>query len=316
MNLELLEQMTRINAVVGNEQPLAAWLAEQVAAQAGRVEQDRLGNLFAWRGPSPKVAIFCHMDSVGFIVESVHEDHVKVLKLGGPTTPAHTPMVVETAAGELIPGTLVTEEKTIRIDLYDPAAVERVRVGDIAAFAPSFRADEERVQGRWLDNRLGCWVALGAWRACDEALFVATVREEHAPPGAGAAARYAEGIEIALVVDITYAASPGAPYMIEWGKGPAVTLRDAQVHDRRWARRLLDLAAEHDLPAQCEIAAGGGSDAMHISRAGIPAIFVGLPIRYAHTPAEIGRLDDCRVALDLITKFVAAYQGGRWEASG
>ena len=67
MDLKLLEQMTRFNAVVGNEYPFNKWLQEQLAPHAVRVEMDRLGNLFAWRGQEPKVALFAHSDSVGLL---------------------------------------------------------------------------------------------------------------------------------------------------------------------------------------------------------------------------------------------------------
>ncbi len=312
MNLDLLEKMTRFNALVGNEYPFARWLMTQLEPHATRVEMDRLGNVFAWRGENPQVAIFCHMDSVGFIVEEVHEDHVKVVKLGGPRTPEYAPMIIESEQGELH-GTLLVDEKRYLIDLWEPDAASKVQVGDLAAFAPNFRVEEGRIHSRWLDNKLGTWVAFEAWKASEQAVFVATVREEHAPAGAGAAALHVPGLELALVVDITYSSGPEGPYMIEWGKGPAITLRDNQIYDRRWAKAMLALAKEHDIPAQPEIALSGGSDAAHVAVAGFPAIFVGLPIRYAHTPAEVAQLADCEHARTLILRFLERYGAGRLE---
>ncbi|MBA3530857.1 MAG: M20/M25/M40 family metallo-hydrolase [Ardenticatenales bacterium] len=310
MDLNLLVQMMRFNSVVGNEAPLAGWLMEQLRPHATRVEMDRLGNVFAWRGERPQVAIFSHMDSVGFIVEEVKEDHVKVVKLGGPTTPNYTPMIIETDAGA-VSGTLLVKDKDYYIDLWEPDAATKVAVGDVAAFAPNFQTDGKLIHSRWLDNKLGTWVALEAWQAAKNAVFVATVREEHAPAGAGAAALRVQGLELGIVVDITYAASPEGPYIVEWGKGPAVTLRDAQVHDRRWAKAMLQVAKDSDIPAQAEIALSGGSDAMHVSLAGFPAIFVGVPIRYAHTPAEVARLSDCEATKDLILEFLKKYGKGK-----
>lgn len=314
MDIQLLEQMTRFNAVVGNEHPFALWLMEQLRPHATRVEMDRLGNVYAWRGEEPKVAIFSHMDSVGFIVEAVEKTHVKVVRMGYPTVPPYAAMVVESEQGELH-GTLLADEKDDKnflIDLWDPAAVEKVQVGDVAAFAPNFRFDEEQglIHSRWLDNKLGVWVAFEAWKAAERAVFVATVREEHGPPGAGVAARSVPGLELALVVDITYSSSPQGPYIVQWGEGPAITLRDAQLYDRRWAKAMLRVAKEQEIPAQAEIATSGGSDAAHVAGAGFPAIFVGLPIRYAHTPAEVTRLKDSESARALILRFLAQYADG------
>ncbi|HEX8684505.1 MAG TPA: M20/M25/M40 family metallo-hydrolase [Ardenticatenaceae bacterium] len=306
MDLELLEKMTRFNAVVGNEHPFAAWLVEQLQPHATRVEVDRIGNVYAWRGSDPQIAIFSHMDSVGFIVEEVREGAVKVVKMGAPATPNYTPMVVETTQGELR-GTLLVDGDTYQVDLWEPEAAQQVEVGDVAAFAPNFRAEGGLVHSRWLDNKLGVWVAFEAWKEAESAVFVATVREEHPPAGAGSASLRVQGLEVAIVVDITYSSSPQGPYIVEWGKGPAITLRDAQVHDRRWAKAMLKVAQESEIPAQPEIALSGGSDAMHVSVAGFPAIFVGLPIRYAHTPAEVTRLSDCEAARALIHRFLDRY---------
>ncbi|MDQ4075655.1 MAG: M20/M25/M40 family metallo-hydrolase [Chloroflexota bacterium] len=312
MNLELLERMTRFNAVVGSEHAFGEWLLEQLEPHAARVEMDRLGNVYAWRGESPEVALFCHMDSVGFIVEEVREGHVKVVKMGGPATPEYAPMVVETEQGE-VRGTLLVDDDAYLIDLWEPGVTEQIQVGDVAAFAPNFWVEDGLIHSRWLDNKLGTWVAFEAWKESERAVFVATVREEHAPPGAASAALQVQGLELAIVVDITYAASPKGPYIVKWGEGPAVTLRDAQVHDRRWAKAMLQVAKEREIPAQIEIALAGGSDARHISMAGFPAIFVGLPIRYAHTPAEVGRLEDCQRAKQLILRFLDRYGKGRLE---
>lgn len=310
MELELLEQMTRFNAVVGNEHPFALWLIEQLRPHATRVEMDRIGNVYAWRGENPQVALFSHMDSIGFIVEAVQEDAVKVVKMGGPSTPAYAPMVVETEQGELR-GTLIAEGDNYQIDLWEPEAAKQVEVGDVAAFAPNFRAEGGLIHSRWLDNKLGVWVAFEAWKETENAIFVATVREEHPPASAGSAARHAQGLELAIVVDITYSSSPQGPYIVEWGKGPAIALRDAQVYDRRWARAMLQVAKENDISAQPEITLSGGTDAMHINSAGFPAVFVGVPIRYAHTPAEVTRLSDSEAAKTLILRFLDKYGDGQ-----
>jgi tetrahedral aminopeptidase len=310
LDLELLEQMLEFNSVVGNEHVLAQWLVGKLEPHASRVEMDRLGNIFAWRGESPAVAISAHLDSVGFLVEEVREDHVKVVKMGSPQISSHMPVIVETEQG-VVRGTLVAQDKDLLIDLWEPETASQVQIGDIAAFAPNFRVDEGRVHSRWLDNKLGLWVAIESWKAAERAIFVGTVREEHSPAGAGAAVQRVPGLELAIVIDITYSSSPEEPYIVSWGKGPTVGLRDAQVYDLRWARAMLQVAKAHEIPAQPEIARSGGTDARHINLAGFPAVFIGLPIRYAHTPAEVARLSDCEHARDLILRFLERYSDGQ-----
>ena len=313
MDIDRLAQMLDFHSVVSNTEALADWLMAQLRPHATRIEQDRLGAIYAWRGESPQVGFFCHLDSVGFMVEEIHEAHVQVVPLGKPATPHYTPIVIQSDTG-MVNGTLLVQgaddERTLRVDLWDEAVAAQLQVGDLAAFAPNFRQEAGRIHSRWLDNKLGIWVALEAWLGSDEALFVAMVREEQAPHDAGAVALRLPDLALALVVDITYAASPEGPYMVAQGNGPSLTLRDAMVYDRRWLSAIRRVAERHQIPLQPEITLVGGSDATMLSMFGLPALFIGIPTRYAHSPAEMAHLSDCEAAVALLTATATAFQTG------
>jgi endoglucanase len=51
-------------------------------------------------------------------------------------------------------------------------------------------------------------------------------------------------------------------------------------------------------------------DAMHISRAGVAAGLVSIPLRYMHTPAEIVSLDDVEASARLIAAFAQRLEPG------
>lgn len=297
----VLQRMISFNAVSGNEEPFALWLASELEPHASQVEIDRLGNLIAWKGESPRLALFSHMDSVGFLVQEAKPGAIKLVKIGGPETPDHTRLVVETAQGPL-EGILLVEGDTLYLDLGLPSLEETVRVGDVAAFAPNFRQQGEMVISRHLDNKLACWIALEAFKQADSMIFVSTVREEHPPAGAGSVAARLH-MDLAVTLDITYADSLSVPYPIKLDGGPAITLLDRMLHDRRWATRMMRIAETNSIPYQVEVVTGGGSDAFHIAQAGVPTVFLGVPIRYAHTPNELTYLEDSRRTLALIEAF-------------
>ena len=305
LNSALLQQMTEFHAVSGNEEAFANWLAEELKPHADEVTIDPCGNVIARKG-TPRVALFAHLDSPGFMVQGVGEDGAaRLAKLGHPNTPANTPVLVETE-GSLIAGLLVVNGEEILLEFGDPMQTEQLQPGDIAAFAPNFRQHGEVITSRFLDNKLGCWIGQQAFMQAESLIFVAAVNEEHEPHGAGAvAARLA--VDVALVLDATYADSAGSPYPIHLSGGPAITLLDNMLHDRRWAKRLQQVALARGIPYQLEIVTDGGSDALPIARAGLPTIFLGVPTRYTHSPHEVAHFTDCRETLSLILAFLAEY---------
>jgi endoglucanase len=50
-------------------------------------------------------------------------------------------------------------------------------------------------------------------------------------------------------------------------------------------------------------ATGTDADAIHLSRAGVPTGLVSVPLRYMHSPVELGSLADMDAAAQLIASF-------------
>ena len=44
---------------------------------------------------------------------------------------------------------------------------------------------------------------------------------------------------------------------------------------------------------------------MHISRAGVPTGLVSVPLRYMHSPVELGSLDDLEAVIALVVAFAS-----------
>jgi putative aminopeptidase FrvX len=188
-----------------------------------------------------------------------------------------------------------------------------VREGDVAVIAAEpVELPNGRLISRALDNRLGCYIALRAAQLVAEAggaagdvCAVAAVQEETDLAGARAVA-FELDPAAAIVIDVTFASDqPGVDAdrvgKHELGSGPSIG-RGSMLHPK-----LFELLAEtaeaesiaHTVEAYPRIT-GTDADEVHLTRAGIPTITVGVPTRYLHSPIELVQLSDVEDAARLI----------------
>jgi putative aminopeptidase FrvX len=96
----------------------------------------------------------------------------------------------------------------------------------------------------------------------------------------------------------------GEPYAMQTKlrKGPMIRFMDVSVIcNPRFVRCALDLAEQKSIPAQASVREGGGNDAAVIQSQlfGAPAIVLGVPVRYIHTPACIAAEQDYEATVAL-----------------
>src|SRR5665811_1380482 len=139
---------------------------------------------------------------------------------------------------------------------------------------------------------------------------VAGVQEEIGLHGAKTAA-FKVRPDLAVAIDVTHATdAPGIEEKElgshELGSGPVIS-RGSTLSPAVF--ELLVAAAEAaDIPHT--LAASGNSthtdaDAIQISRAGIPAGLVSIPLRYMHSPVELVDLGDVEATVQLIATFAS-----------
>ncbi len=98
------------------------------------------------------------------------------------------------------------------------------------------------------------------------------------------------------------------PYAVQTAlkRGPMLRFMDVSVIiNPRYQRFALDLAEREGIAAQASVREGGGNDAAVIQALnGAPAIVLGVPVRYIHTPTCIASAFDyeetVRLALAII----------------
>jgi len=281
----------------------------------------------------PTVAIMSHIDEIGVMVR--HIDDKGYLRFGGvggwdSTILAGQRVDVMTRNGRL-PGVvgkkpihlMESEERSKAPEMKDlyidigakdgEDARKMVREGDVAVIAAEpVELPNDRIISRALDNRLGCYIALRAAQLVAEAggaagdvCAVAAVQEETDLAGARAVAYELEPAA-AIVVDVTFASDqPGVDAdrvgKHELGSGPTIG-RGAMLHPKLFDL-LADAAEAESIGYTIEAFArftGTDADEIHLSRAGIPTVTVGVPTRYLHSPIELVQLSDVEAAARLI----------------
>ncbi len=198
-----------------------------------------------------------------------------------------------------------------------------MRVGDpVVIAADPVRLAGGRLISRSLDNRLGAYVALEALRRVHERgglagqmAAVAAVQEEIGSKGAATTA-FSLSPDLALAVDVTHATDAPGVEEKELGRHPLgsgpVIGRGSTLSPQIF--ELLSETAER-LDAPHSIEASGratwtDADAIQISRAGIPAGLISIPLRYMHSPVEMVDLADVEAAVELVAAFASALEPG------
>jgi len=192
------------------------------------------------------------------------------------------------------------------------AARERVEIGDPVTFASGLRElTDGRLAARGMDNRAGVWAAAEALRRAaaadvDATVYaVSTVQEEVGLSGARMVG-FDLDPDAAIAVDVSHATDypdvgTGERTPIDLGAGPVVG-RGSANHPA-----LVELVREagRDADVDVQLAAAGSrtgtdADAFYTARGGTPALNVGIPNRYMHTPVEVVDGGDLTATVDLL----------------
>ena len=133
--------------------------------------------------------------------------------------------------------------------------------------------------------------------------------EETRRLGGAAAGTYSIAPDYAMVVDVCHAKVPDTSRgeTTALGGGPAITHSPAT--DRRLSRMTAELAGECGIKYQFTVSSPGtgtNSPAVGLTRAGVPVVDVGLPMKNMHTYNEIICIEDCIETAKLISAFVCS----------
>ena len=318
--------------------------AEKFAAE---VRTDVHGNtdVVVNPGGSPRVMLAGHYDEIGFIVTLIDaRGYLWVAPIGGwdPQIPQGQRVRIRTAKGVVagvigkVPIHLQKPEErknaTPLTDMWvDVGAKNKKEAEKLVSVGDPMVLDQEvaqlpngRLAGRAFDDRAGAYVVLEAARMLAglapqaEIHAVGTVQEEIGSRGATTSA-FGIAPDVGIAVDVTFATDH--PMMdgpekregkVELGGGPVLS-RGANVNPVLY-EHLLKTARKRKIPVQ--IVADGratptDADPIQLTRAGVAAALVSVPLRYMHTPSEIVDAADLDRTVELIAHAVAAMKPGQ-----
>jgi putative aminopeptidase FrvX len=274
---------------------------------------------------------------------------LEFIPLGGwaaASIPAHK-VLVRNREGKYLPGIVASkpphymseaerkalpEITSMVIDIgasSDREVREEYRVSIAAPVVPDvvfeYQADHDIMIGKAFDNRLGC------------AAIAATLQElAGAELGVNVTGAFAVQEEVGLrgatvtaqVVKPDIAISfEGCPaddtvvdaYAVQTAlkKGPMLRHIDLRmITNPRFQRFALDMAAKADIPVQEGVRTGGSTNGgvIHLSGKAVPAIVIGIPVRYIHTHHGIASYADfehsVKLACGIIRALNASVIGG------
>lgn len=341
---EFLAKLIETPGISGYEYQVSQEIANAFKPYCDEVMVDDFYNVYGKKiggatDRKPKIMLAAHMDEIGLMVKKIEKGgFIKFTNIGGVDPrilPAQEVWVhgKETLFGVIgaKPPHLQTQAETDKAIPIDDMAIDvglpeeevrkLVNVGDLITFkSPLISMQGDIVNGKSIDDRAGVVLLYQTMQELDrlkfdaEVYFVATVQEEVGTRGA-IISTYRVNPDIGIAIDVTHANTPDAPreetFPID--KGPTIAV-GPNLHPKL-TKKLMDVAKENNIEFHTEVEPGPtGTDArsMQISRAGVPTVLIGLPLRYMHTTVESLSMSTIKKSAKLLALFIASMEEG-WE---
>ena len=305
--LKRLKEMIDIPSISGNEGHFSRYLEKEFGKYADQVFHDKIGNVIAVKG-KPRIAIFAHIDTVGFMVKAVREHTIEAVRIGSPED-FHGQSVRIYCRNAVIRGHIFKKDEQIFIDTSIRRAREEVEIGDFVGYNPYLIREGNTIIGPGLDNKAGCFIALEAFKELKDIAFVGTIKEESDQQGALSAVHNLKyPLDLAVIVDTTYGTDLFNTESVVCGQGTVISLKDCLLPRRENVDEIIWLAQEEGFKFQREVTESGESDARSIfhQRGGIPYLFVGVAVKYPHSTYEMASVKDIKETIKLLKRYIAA----------
>jgi endoglucanase len=342
MDIELIRQLIETWGPSGNESQVRSVIENQVRPYVDEQRVDPLGNLIALKraaadpgrgrraqggdgAATPKrIMLSAHMDEIGFVVTHVDEKgFARFSNVGGLST--LTLVGNRVLFGDGTVGTIQIEKGLRAANeapgleqlFIDAGAADKrtspIKVGDMGALQGMLVQRGNRLIGKSMDDRIGCYIVLETLRqlknSAHDVYAVFSVQEEVGLRGARTSA-YAVNPDIGIALDVTLTGDfPEAPHMdVALGKGAAIKVQDSGViADPRLRNLMVRRAKEARIPYQLEVLTAGTTDmaAIQLAREGIPAGCISIPCRYVHSISEMVDVNDIQASVDLLVALLS-----------
>ncbi len=338
---------SNINAISAFEEPVAKEIKNDLKDITGlKFERDNLGSIAVIKKSkvkdAPTVAIYTHMDEVGFMVTNITENgFIYFTPIGGwwghvvlaqkltitnskgkeyvGVVGSMPPHLLDAAASKNV---LKIEQMFIDLGLDSKKEVEKlgIQVGDMitptqeTAFTST---NEDRVIGKAHDNRISVVAGLEIMRRLKDVelpanfIMVGTTQEEVGLRGARTSA-FKWTPDVAFAVDVTFCYhTPGMKQSkTKLGSGPALSLFDSYtIANKNLINQVKKVAKDNKIEYTVDSMTGGGTDAgaVQLAKDGVKAMTISIPSRYMHSHNSIVDVNDVSSVADLVVEFVKSF---------
>lgn len=323
-NSELLSKLVKIYGPSSKEDRIREFISDEIRDYVDDIRVDALGNLIAHKkGQGKKVMISAHMDQIGMMVIDIDENgFLRFTNIGGisPYYSYGQQVIFENGTVGVIFAEPLDDMSKLKLDkMYidigafsKEEALEKVSIGDICIYKSDFVENDKVVFTPYLDDRVGCFVAIEALKQIKEPhndlYYVFSVQEEVGLRGAKTAAFSIEP-DLGISLDVTgHGDTPKARRLaIGLNKGTAIKVKDRSLIAHPYIREtLVKLAEDKEIPYQMEVLEYGGTDsgAIHINKEGVPSGVISIPTRYVHSTVEMASKEDINNSIKLLVEFL------------
>lgn len=350
LDLGLLAALSEAPGLPGRESRVAE-IVQEALPPGWEKKRDALGNLVARRPDASrekqKVMLMAHLDEVGLIVRRItKEGFLLVERLGGMGIRSLPGAKLDlwTDTGACLPAQIGAMPQHLDSDgilplsrmFVDVGASSReetqgmgIQVGDGLTWSTKFEEfGENRVRGKALDDRLGCFVLVELARlveefadkiSCDVQLAFVVQEETLLSGGLPVVHQYSPEIVIGIDGTLPF----DTPDLmadqndVRLGYGPALKWLEAirgkmacSLPDLELAQMFRQTARKANIPLQDEVVTGISTalNPLPYANGGIRILGLSLPIRYHHSPVEVADLRDVQSLVDLLLQWLLERQ--------
>lgn len=336
--IQSIKRISDANGISGFEDEVLHVIRAE-GAGLGTFEEDRIRNLYLYRHENkagrPIVQLNAHTDEVGFMVKAIRPDGmIEFITIGGwiPTNvPAHMVRILN-KDGVYVPAVVASkpphfmseaekkaplEITNLVLDVGASSSVEVIkeyRIGIAAPVVPEVSCTFDEKHGLFIgkafDCRIGCASTLATLKELQGMdLKVNLVGDFSSQEEVGTRGSIVSANTIKADLAIVFEGCPADDTVVPsyqaqtcLKKGPMLRHIDSRmITNPRFQRYALNLAQELGIPVQEAVRSAGATNGapIHLAHDGIPAIVIGVPVRYAHTHYGISALFDVEQAVRL-----------------
>lgn len=290
MNISLLKLLCEIPATSGDEGKMKNFILEYMQTNADKwhkkpviIQDDGFQDNLMFVFGEPKVALYAHMDSVGFTARYQNQ----LVSVGSPEPQNGDSLVGKDALGLIECNIQVDDNGNAYHNFARP--IDR---GTLLTYKPNFTQQGDLVRSQSLDNRVGVFMLLELAKTMEDGVLVFSTYEEHGGGSVGYLASHLYhtfGITNNLIVDVTWNTDG-----VFLGHGPVVSLRDAYIPRKKFINKIVAFLDSHSLVYQKEVEEKGGSDGSELQRSPLPLdwCFLGVAVHNPHSSYEEANLFD------------------------